>query len=183
MNILQLCNGLFGGTNLSKVMKHFSHNVVFKCTPDNISVVSYDAFIITVDFVTKYYKTNESFFDNIANQQKPIIYVYNYNNTLEKDYGLKYLSNEYNIKFKNMDCSVLETPNWNYKPSRLPGIYDSGTALSMSSTSLEGYCRVKATKQFYIMKKPARKSFLHLMNIFLLQPKYSLTDMSRTGRT
>lgn len=149
MNILQLCDNFGETTNLSEVINYMNYyNVVNKFKIDNVSLVSYDAFIISVDFLTNNYLNNISFFDELNKLKKPIIYVYHANNNMD-DYGMKLLKEKYKIKFQLSDCSVLETPDWNYKPA-----YNDGEeALSMNSTTCKGYCNIKNTNQFYILKK------------------------------
>ena len=150
VNILQLCDNIEESTNLSEVINHMNYyNVVNKFKLDNISLVSYDAFIVSVDFLTNNYENNNSFFEELNKLKKPIIYVYHANNDID-DYGMKWLAEKYKVKFKLSDCSVLETLNWNYKPD----IYnDYEEALSMNSTACKGYCNIKNTNQFYILKK------------------------------
>ena len=150
MNILQLRENGEETTNLSTVINHLDYNVIDKFKLNNISLVSYDAFIITIDFLSKNYENNIIFFDNLKKQKKPIIYVYHSKNKPDEDLGMKILSDKYKIKFKLSDCSVLDTSSWNYKPA-IYGIYDE--ALSMNSTLCKGYCSVKNTNQFYILKK------------------------------
>ncbi len=149
MNILQLCDGYEKITNLSEVINHMNYyNVVNKFKIDNISLVSYDAFIISIDFLTNNYENNILFFNELNKLKKPIIYVYHADNNTE-DYGMKLLKEKYKVKFQLSDCSVLETPNWNYKPAYK--YYEE--ALSMNSTICKGYCNIKNTNQFYILKK------------------------------
>ena len=149
MNILQLCDGYEETTNLSEVINHMNYyNVVNKFKIDNISLVSYDAFIISVDFLTNNYENNILFFNELNKLKKPIIYVYHANNNTE-GYGMKLLKEKYKVKFQLSDCSVLETQNWNYKPA----YNDYEEALSMNSTICKGYCNIKNTNQFYILKK------------------------------
>ena len=62
---------------------------------------------------------------------------------------MKLLKEKYKVKFQLSDCSVLETQNWNYKPA----YNDYEEALSMNSTICKGYCNIKNTNQFYILKK------------------------------
>ena len=150
MNILQLSDSIEESINFSEVINYMNHfNVVNKFKIDNISLVSYDAFIVSVDFLTNNYENNSSFFEELNKLKKPIIYVYHANNDMD-DYGMKLLAEKYKIKFKLSDCSVLETLNWNYKPATYN---DDEEALSMNSTVCKGYCNIKNTNQFYILKK------------------------------
>lgn len=148
MNILQLCDDCDQITNFSKVLKEFGHKVVNKYKLSNISLISYDAFIITIDILEKQ-EENKLFFQKIENQNKPIIYIYHGNNDPD-DIGMKLLANKYNLKFQLSDCSVLDTPNWNYKPEYYS---NEEEAYSMISKSGQVNCFVKNTKQFYIYKK------------------------------
>lgn len=148
MNILQLCDNNNEITDLSQVLEYFGHKIVNKYKFDNISLISYDAFIITVDILEKY-EENKDFFQKIENLKRPIIYVYHSNNKTD-DYGMKLLSNKYKLKFKLSDASILDTPNWNYKPGDYSG---NEEAYSMTSSNGEGNCYVKNTKQFFIFKK------------------------------
>ena len=89
MNVLQLCDNILEVTNLSKVINYMNYyKVVNKYKIDNVSLVSYDAFIISVDFLTNNYKKNSSFFDELNKLKKPIIYIYHANNNMD-DYEMK----------------------------------------------------------------------------------------------
>lgn len=149
MNILQLCDNINETTNFSEILNHLHYNVVNKYKLDSISLVSYDAYIITVDFFDNNYEKNKIFFDEIKKQNKPLIFIYHENNKPE-NYGMKFLADKYKIKFQVSDCSVLDTPNWNYRPA-IYSNYDE--AYSMTSSYCKGICNVKNTKQFYIQKK------------------------------
>lgn len=149
MNILQLCDNINETTNFSEILNYLHYNVINKYKLDSISLVSYDAYIITVDFFDNNYEKNKVFFDEIKKQNKPLIFIYHENNKPE-NYGMKILADKYKIKFQIADCSVLDTPNWNYRPA----IYSNyGEAYSMTSSYCKGICNVKNTKQFYIQKK------------------------------
>lgn len=172
MNILQLCDNFEETTNLSEVINYMNcYNVVNKFKIDNVSLVSYDAFVISVDFLTNNYLNNIPFFDELNKLKKPIIYVYHANNNMD-DYGMKLLKEKYKIKFQLSDCSVLETPNWNYKPA-----YNDGEeALSMNSTTCKGYCNIKNTNQFYILKK---NNIIVMHDLYLNWYEQNQLDISR----
>lgn len=172
MNILQLCDNFEETTNLSEVINYMNcYNVVNKFKIDNVSLVSYDAFVISVDFLTNNYLNNITFFDELNKLKKPIIYVYHANNNMD-DYGMKLLKEKYKIKFQLSDCSVLETPNWNYKPA-----YNDGEeALSMNSTTCKGYCNIKNTNQFYILKK---NNIIVMHDLYLNWYEQNQLDISR----
>ncbi len=148
MNILQLCDNNDEKTDLCRVLKRFDNNIVNKYKLTNISLISYDAFVLTIDILEQY-ENNKDFFQKVEEQNKPIIYVYHANNVPE-DAGMKLLSDRYKLNFQLSDCSVLDTPNWNYKP----GIdLNNEEAYSMISNTGVGQCFVKSTLQFYIYKK------------------------------
>lgn len=172
MNILQLCDNFEETTNLSEVINYMNcYNVVNKFKIDNVSLVSYDAFVISVDFLTNNYLNNITFFDELNKLKKPIIYVYHANNNMD-DYGMKLLKEKYKIKFQLSDCSVLETPNWNYKPA-----YNDGEeALSMNSTTCKWYCNIKNTNQFYILKK---NNIIVMHDLYLNWYEQNQLDISR----
>lgn len=149
MNILQLCDNINETTNFSEILNHLHYNVVNKYRLDNISLVSYDAYIITIDFLSNNYEKNKLFFDEVKKQNKPLIFVYHENNKPEND-GMKFLADKYKINFQLSDCSVLDTPNWNYSPATYS---NHDEAYSMTSSYCKGVCNIKNTKQFYIQKK------------------------------
>ena len=149
MNILQLCDNINETTNFSEILNHLHYNVVNKYRLDNISLVSYDAYIITIDFLSNNYEKNKLFFDEVKKQNKPLIFVYHKNNKPEND-GMKFLADKYKINFQLSDCSVLDTPNWNYSPATYS---NHDEAYSMTSSYCKGVCNIKNTKQFYIQKK------------------------------
>ena len=68
MNILQLCDNINETTNFSEILNHLHYNVVNKYRLDNISLVSYDAYIITIDFLSNNYEKNKLFFDEVKKQ-------------------------------------------------------------------------------------------------------------------
>ena len=147
MNILQLCDNYREETNFGEVLKHFNYKIINKYNFFNVSLVSYDAFIITVDILEQY-EENKAFFQDLEKQKKPIIYIYHGNNK-SQDIGMKFLAKKYNLKFQLSDCSVLDTPNWNYKPEV---DLSEDVAYSMVSKNGEKNCFVKNTKNFYIYK-------------------------------
>ncbi len=149
MNILQLCDNINETTNFSEILNHLHYNVVNKYRLDNISLVSYDVYIITIDFLSNNYEKNKLFFDEVKKQNKPLIFVYHENNKPEND-GMKFLADKYKINFQLSDCSVLDTPNWNYSPATYS---NHDEAYSMTSSYCKGVCNIKNTKQFYIQKK------------------------------
>lgn len=149
MNILQLCDNINETTNFSEILNRLHYNVVNKYRLDNISLVSYDVYIITIDFLSNNYEKNKLFFDEVKKQNKPLIFVYHENNKPEND-GMKFLADKYKINFQLSDCSVLDTPNWNYSPATYS---NHDEAYSMTSSYCKGVCNIKNTKQFYIQKK------------------------------
>lgn len=148
MNILQLCKQSKYSTNLDIVLENCGYKVITKYKLENISFASYDAFIITIDFLEEY-EENKDIFLKIESLKKPIIYIYHSDNK-PNDTGMKLLAEKYNLKFNLSDCSVLDTDNWNYKPYCYAV---ENEAYSISAKSGKGKCFIKNTNQFYIYKK------------------------------
>lgn len=169
MNILQLCNYFDGPTNISCVIKNSSGYKVFdKFNLASVSLVSYDAFILTTDFFSRDNNKNDELFSELKKLNKPTIIVYDSDDKIE-DVGMKFLSKEFKISFQSTDCSVLNTPEWDYEPS-----VSSGTALSMNSSECKGYCNVKNTKQYYILKKD---NFIIMHDLCVYYDEYGQIEM------
>ena len=147
MNILQMCH-YDCLTNFGAILENFNNKVITKYKLANISFASYDAFIITIDFLEEYEENKDNFL-KIESLKKPIIYIYHSNNK-PNDIGMKLLAEKYNLKFNLSDCSVLDTDNWNYKPYCYN---EEDEAYSIFAKSGEGKCFIKNTNQFYIYKK------------------------------
>lgn len=146
MNVLELCSR---NSNIGQIIEKMGNRVIRKNKVTMISLVSYDSFIVTLEFINKYHEENEEFFDKMKKQRKPIIIVYDKYTELEENYGFKLLLNKYKINFEVSDCSVLESNNWLYRPNG----YNIDEAVSMSSKKFTGYCGVKNTNQYYILNK------------------------------
>lgn len=144
MNILELYNSRC--TNIGLVIDKLGSIVIRKHMKNNISLVSYDAYIITLDFINKFYYDNLQFFEEIKKQEKPIIIVYDSINNPD-GIGFDILSEKYKIKFEITDCSVIEKNGLNYTPDTK--YYDE--AMSMTSKIMTGYCGVKGTNKYYIL--------------------------------
>lgn len=146
-NILRLETGPTDTNNLSKAISLLSDEYVItnKSKLNNISVISYDAYFITVNYLNKHYLENKPFFDNLEKYNKPIIIVYDKKNNTENA-TLKMLAEKYKINFINIDSSVIECNGFEYKPSMLKKI---GASLGMSFKSGIGYCNVKHTNTYF----------------------------------
>lgn len=149
-NILRLENSHTDTNNLSKAISLLSDEYVItnKSKLNNISVISYDAYFITVNYLNKHYLENRTFFDNLEKYNKPIIIVYDKKNNTENS-TLKILAEKYKINFINIDSSVIECNGFEYKPSMLKKI---GASLGMNFKSGIGYCNVKHTNTYFLFK-------------------------------
>ena len=147
MNILQLCHYQYDETNIGCLIQDETIKIINKYSIKTISIESYDAYIITANFISKNLE-DTSFFEKLEKQNKPIIYIYGRNNKPNNTDGLKWLSNKYKINFCLSDCSVLEPNEWRYIPNG-----ENGEAYSMNSPICNGYCSIKNTKQYFIIKK------------------------------
>lgn len=149
-NILRLENSSTDTNNLSKAISLLSDEYVItnKSKLNNISVISYDAYLITVNYLNKHYLENKTFFDNLEKYNKPIIIVYGKKNNTENA-ALKMISEKYKINFTKIDSSVIECNGFEYKPSMLKKI---GASLGMNFKSGMGFCNVKYTNTYFWFK-------------------------------
>ncbi len=146
MNVLQVCDSYGYETGISSIINYSErYKVITKSNFQNISYVSYDAFIIDIDVLAEV-KDIDSLLNNIYKQSKPVIFVYRSHN-LPEDEGMLYLAKKYEITFKQMDCSIIDTNNWNFKPEA-----EGDFAYSINSKKGINICGIKNTEQYYISK-------------------------------
>lgn len=147
MNVLQICDNNQEQTTIASIVNYIDrYKVITKYDFKNISYISYDAFIITIDVLANINDIDKTL-EPIYKQSKPIIFVYHANNKPD-DVGMKYLTRKYELSFKQMDCSVIETNNWNYKPDA-----DDDFAYSIFTKKGTTVCGIKNTNQYYIFKQ------------------------------
>ena len=150
-NILRLATGSTDTNNLSRVIDVLrnEYTLTNKTAHNNISAISYDAYIITANYLNKYYLEDQTFFDNLEKYGKPIIIIYDRKNNSE-DIILKVLAEKYKISFINIDSSVIECDEFEYKPSQLK---KNGTSLGINFKFGTGFCNVKHTNTYFWFKK------------------------------
>lgn len=121
-------------------------NIVEKNGIEGLSLLSYDAYIISLS-AFEFGKEMYNLVDEIISFNKPVIIVYN-SAYFSSFSGFDYLKNKFKIKFENKDCSIIENSYDEYLPCDR-----SGYALSMLSNIDYGRAFIKNTKNCYILRK------------------------------
>lgn len=120
-------------------------NIVEKNGIEGLSLLSYDAYIISLS-AFEFGKEMYNLVDEIISFNKPVIIVYN-SAYFSSFSGFDYLKNRFKIKFENKDCSIIENSYDEYLP------FDrSGYAVSMLSNIGFGKAFVKNTQNCYILR-------------------------------
>ena len=146
LNILYLnhCNeytNFYGSIKDCKFCK-----VVYRYSFEDLSLESYDAFIVSVDIFLYDEGLAEKTLERIINYKKPIIIVYS--SDFNSDYkGLVYLKEKFGIDFERKDAAIIEDDYYGYLPET-----DNGFALSMHSKNGIGKAYIKNTKNCFILK-------------------------------
>ncbi len=139
----------YGGvyTNFySSVERCHSYNFIFKSNIDNLSLESYDAYIINL-LIFKYKNANiEMLLEKIYALDKPVIIVYS-SEVLDDFSGIKYLEKYFKIKFEKKDAAIIENSYDEYLPDRF-----NDYALSMVSKNGNGKAYIKNTNNCFILK-------------------------------
>ena len=116
-------------------------NVVKKHNIENITLEPYDGFVISFSIFREPELSTE-LVDRIIDLKKPVIIIYN--SLYSEDYeGYQYLSNKYKIKFKELDCSIIED---SYDDYSIGNVRHDGYAVSMKFSSGYGKCFIKTQK-------------------------------------
>lgn len=170
-NILKLATGSTDTNNLSRVIETLKNEYTLtnKTTHNNISAISYDAYIITANYLNKYYFEDKTFFDNLEKYGKPIIIIYDRKNNPD-DIILKVLAEKYKINFINIDSSVIDCEEFEYSPSQLK---KNGTSLGMNFKCGNGFCKVKHTNTYFWFKK-GNTNIIHDSNYDITEYNYMI---------
>lgn len=140
-------------------------NVVKKHNIENITLEPYDGFVISFSIFREPELSTE-LVDRIIDLKKPVIIIYN--SLYSEDYeGYQYLSNKYKIKFKELDCSIIED---SYDDYSIGNVRHDGYAVSMKFSSGYGKCFIKNTKNCYIMRNE-NVSIIHDVKEYFVGPK------------
>lgn len=140
-------------------------NVVKKHNIENITLEPYDGFVISFSIFCEP-ELSADLVDRIIALKKPVIIVYN--SLYSEDYeGYKYLSDKYKIKFKELDCSIIEDY---YDDYSIGNVRHDGYAVSMKSNNGYGKCFIKNTKNCYIMRFE-NVSIIHDVKEYFVGPK------------
>lgn len=140
-------------------------NVVKKHNIENITLEPYDGFVISFSIFREPELSTE-LVDRIIDLKKPVIIIYN--SLYSEDYdGYQYLNNKYKIKFKELDCSIIED---SYDDYSIGNVRHDGYAVSMKFSSGYGKCFIKNTKNCYIMRNE-NVSIIHDVKECFVGPK------------
>ncbi len=146
-NILYLCNEGYITNFYKNVIFCPKTNVVKKSDISTLSIESYDGFIIDFSFFEKGLKSSE-LVDKIISTEKPVIIVYNSCSYI-KCSGFNYLSDKFQITFKELDCSIIEN---SYSDYSIDNHNNESSAIAMCSSKGIGRAFIKNTKYCYIMR-------------------------------
>ncbi len=121
-------------------------NVVYRYEIENLSIESYDAFIVSINIFS--YNENEakSILEKMIISKKPVIIVYS--SDYSPNYkGLIYLKERFEIDFEEKDAAIIEDTYYGYFPDT-----NNGFALSMISKKNIGKLYIKNTNNCFILK-------------------------------
>ena len=150
-NLLVLCLNEDCEPNICNLISYYKWEIHIKNNITNkISIDSYDAYFISIDFLSENIEKNEEFFKKLEKTNKPIIYVYDY--TFDKDsIGAKYLSKKLSVKFKLIDSSVIDKGNIDFE-LYTENCNNEAYSVISSKGNATGICNVKNTKNYFILK-------------------------------
>ena len=121
-------------------------NVVYRYNMENLSLESYDAFIVSIDIFIYDELLAKKILEKIIDYNKPVIIVYS--SDYNPDYkGLVYLKERFGINFEMKDAAILEDKYHGYLPDT-----DNGFALSMCSKKGIGKAYIKNTNNCFILR-------------------------------
>lgn len=139
----------YGGqfTNFySSVVRCPIYNFIFKSNLENLSLESYDAFIIDL-FIFKYRDIDvENLLERIYAFDKPVIIIYS--SEMSNDFtGIKYVEEHFEIKFENKDAAIIENSYDEYLPDRF-----NDYAMSMILKKGYGRAYIKNTNNCFVLR-------------------------------
>lgn len=139
----------YGGkiTNFySSVERCCIYNFIFKSNLENLSLESYDGFIVDL-FIFSYDNINvEELLQRIYSYNKPVILIYS--SEMSMDFpAVKYLEKNFEIKFENKDAAIIENSYDEYLPERF-----NDYAMSMISKKGYGRSYIKNTNNCFILR-------------------------------
>lgn len=144
-NFLYLSYGGHFTNFYSSIEKSTIYNFILKSDLKNLSLESYDGFIVDL-FIFKYVNINvEELLQRIYSNNKPVILVYSHDMSREFS-AIKYLEDNFEIKFENKDAAIIENSYNEYLPERF-----NDYAMSMLSKKGDGKSYIKNTKNCFIL--------------------------------
>ena len=122
------------------------YNFIYKSDLKNLSLESYDGFIVDL-FIFAYENINaEELLQRIYSYNKPVILIYS--SDMSNDFSaIKYLEKNFEIKFENKDAAIIENNYDEYMPERF-----NDYALSMISRKGYGKAYIKNTNNCFILR-------------------------------
>lgn len=145
-NILYLNYGGKFTNFYSSVEKCRIYNFIFKSNLENLSLESYDGFIVDL-FIFAYDNINaEELLQRIYSYNKPVILIYS--SEMSMDFpAVKYLEKKFEIKFENKDAAIIENNYDEYMPERF-----NDYAVSMISRKGYGKAYIKNTNNCFVLR-------------------------------
>lgn len=154
-NILELCDdGVLYSFN--NILSHSDYNVTYKYNTKNISIVSYDIYIIGINFFINNYLDNMNFFEKIIDTDKPVIFIYDDEDIITDNDAITFLEDRFKIKFDLTDGSVIEKGDLLYNPC----FANNNEGYAIISDNFKGFLNVKNTTKYFMAKKD-NITFLH----------------------
>ena len=122
-------------------------NVVYRYNNiENLSLESYDAFVVSIDIFLYSDVIAKKILENILDYNKPVIIIYS--SDFDSDFiGLMYLKEKFGVSFKKRDAAIIEDKYHGYLPDT-----NNGFALSMYSKKGIGKVYIKNTNNCFILK-------------------------------
>lgn len=154
-NILELSDDGFL-YSFDNILINAGYNLTHKKKTKNVSIVSYDIYIIGVNFFINNYLDNMAFFDKIINTDKPVLFIYDDEDIVTDNDAINFLEERFKIKFELTDGSIIEKGEFDYNPC----FVNNNEGYAISSNEFKGFFNLKNTTKYFMVKK-GNITFLH----------------------
>lgn len=145
-NIVYITYGSLASNFYSGIENCSFCKLFFKSGLNNLSLESYDAYIISIKVFYFEEKKVTKLLEEIYSFNKPVIIVYN--SEYQQDFeGIKYLKSKFGINLEMKDASIIENSYEGYLPDR-----KNDYGLSMISNSGFGKAYIKNSKNCFILR-------------------------------
>lgn len=146
INILYLEDSWISTNFYASINGLYKYNLVRKVDWNELSLESYDGFIINL-FIFENKKIDaEKLLKRIYSYNKPTILIYSPEMNIDSP-EIKYLEETFGIEFENKDAAIIEKNYEDYIPKRY-----NDYALSMKSNNGYGKAYIKNTNNCFILK-------------------------------